>query len=85
MANRTIVLSRDAEIQEVMRTTNLLWVEAAALVARRHGEDVSDIVGIDGPLTAEQKRRLGLGRSLAEFVETEAEETGRTESNSERS
>jgi hypothetical protein len=71
MENRTVALSREEEILEVMRTTNLLRVEAAALVARRHGEDVSDIVGREGrPLTGEQKRKLGMGRSLAEFVKT---------------
>jgi hypothetical protein len=70
MENRTVVLSREDEILEVMRTTNLLRVEAAALVARRHGEDVSDIGGKDGPLTDEQKRQIGMGRSLADFAKS---------------
>ena len=56
----------EAEIAEVMRTTNLMRIDAAALVARRHGENVDDIVGPDGPLTDEQKRQLGLGGSLAD-------------------
>lgn len=68
MDNGAVALSREEEILEVMRTTNLLRVEAAALVARRHGEDVSDILGREGPLTREQKRQLGMGRSLADFV-----------------
>ena len=76
MENRSVVLSREEEILEVMRTTNLLRVEAAALVARRHGEDVSDIVGVDGPLTVEQKRKLGIGRSLAEYGKTDIATNG---------
>jgi hypothetical protein len=76
MAKATAIVSRRAEIEEVMRTTNLLYPEAAAAVARRYGEDVSDIVGPDGrPLTPEQKRRLGMGRSIVEFMESEAETT----------
>lgn len=71
MAKRTTVLSREAEIDEIVRRTNLPRPEAAALVARRHGEDVGDIVGPDGPLTDEQRRRLGLGRSLADLAESE--------------
>lgn len=74
MAKATAIVSRQAEIEEVMRTTNLLYPEAAAAVARRYGEDVSDIVGPDGdPLTPEQKRRLGMGRSIVEFMESESE------------
>jgi hypothetical protein len=56
-----------------MRTTNLMRPEAEASVASRYGEDINDIVGVDGPLTPEQKRRLGMGRSIVEFMETEAE------------
>jgi hypothetical protein len=74
MAKATTVVSRRTEIEEVMRTTNLLYPEAAAAVARRYGEDVSDIVGPDGrPLSPEQKRRLGLGRSIMECVDSESE------------
>lgn len=64
-------MSRDEEIKEVMRRTNLRYPEAAALVARRYGEDVSDITGPDGPLTDEQRRRLGLGQSLADVLDSE--------------
>ncbi|HKG26125.1 MAG TPA: hypothetical protein VKB09_10785 [Thermomicrobiales bacterium] len=74
MAKATTIMSRQAEIEEVMRTTNLLYPEAAAAVARRYGEDVSDIVGPDGrPLSPEQKRRLGLGRSIVEFMQPDTE------------
>ena len=72
MAKRATVLSREAEIEEVMRATNLPRLEATALVARRHGEDVGDIVGPGGPLTDEQRRRLGLGRSLVNLADAEA-------------
>lgn len=71
MATKAQVLSHEAEIEEVMRTTNLMRVEAAALVARRHGEDVSDIVGPHGPLTDDERRRLGLGASLADLIRSE--------------
>jgi hypothetical protein len=68
MAKRVDTVSYAAEIEEVMRTTNLMRPEAAALVARRHGKDVSDIVGPGGrPLTAEERVRLGLGRSFADY------------------
>jgi hypothetical protein len=66
-------MSRDEEIEEVMRRTNLLYPEAAALVARRHGEHVSEFTGPDGPLTDEQRRRLGLGRSLADLPDGSAD------------
>jgi hypothetical protein len=72
MAQKAGTLSREAEIEEVVRRTNLPYPEAAALVALRHGEDVSDIVGRNGPLTDEQRRRLGLGRSLADYSEPES-------------
>lgn len=71
MAPKSSDRDRAAEVDEVVRTTNLLRIEAAALVARRHGEDVSDIVGTSGPLTVEQRKRLGLGTSLAELVRAE--------------
>jgi hypothetical protein len=58
-------VSREEEIEEVLRRTNLLYPEPAAVVARLHGEDVSEITGPDGPLTEEQRRRLGVGQSLA--------------------
>jgi len=74
MAQHADTLSREAEIEDVMRRTNLPHPEAAALVALRHGEDVSDIVAPDGPLSDEQRRRLGLGRSLAELVEADPQE-----------
>jgi hypothetical protein len=60
--------SVEAEIEAVMRTTHLMRIDAAALVARRHGENVDEIVGTKGPLTDEQKRRLGLGGSLADVL-----------------
>lgn len=60
-----------AEIDEVVRTTNLMRIEAAALVARRHGENVDDSVGEDGPLSDEDRERLGLGRSLADLRRAE--------------
>jgi hypothetical protein len=63
-------MSRDEEIPEVMRRTNLHYPEAAALVARRYGEDVSDLTGPDGLLTDEQRCRLGLGRSLEDIAES---------------
>jgi hypothetical protein len=69
MARTAKTLTREEQVLEVMRTTNLLRPEAEAAVASRYGEDISDIVGIDGPLTPEQKRRLGLGRSIVEFME----------------
>ena len=69
MAQNTDTLSREAEIKEIMNRTNLPYPEAAMLVALRHGEDVSDIVGRNGPLTEGHRRRLGLGRSLAEYSE----------------
>ena len=53
MAKRATAVSREEEIKEVMLRTNLLYPEAAALVARRYGEDVSDITGPDGPLSDE--------------------------------
>jgi hypothetical protein len=66
--------TREEQTLEVMRTTNLMRPEAEAAVARRYGEDVSDIVGPDGrPLTPEQKRQLGLGRSIVEFMDSESE------------
>ena len=40
-------------------------------MAAYFGEDISDIVGIDGPLTPEQKQRLGLGRSIVDFMKSE--------------
>ena len=61
---------REVEIKEVMLRTNFLYPEAAALVARRYGEDVSDVFGPDGPLTDEQRQRLGLGESLADVAES---------------
>jgi hypothetical protein len=70
MAKKADTLSREAEIEEVMRTTNLMRPEATAVVASRHGEDVSDIVGPDGSLTDEERERLGLGRSLADLVQS---------------
>ena len=76
MAKKADTLSREAEVEEVMRTTNLMDVEAAAAVASRYGEDVSDIVGPDGPLTEEQRRRLGMGRSIADLVRSEATPDG---------
>ena len=72
MAKRISVVSREAEIEEVMRTTNLLRLEAAVIVARRRGEDVADIIGADGPLTADQRQRLGLGQSLEAFLPSDA-------------
>jgi hypothetical protein len=66
MATKPDVVSYEAEIEEIMRTSTLMRVEAAAIVARRHGENVDEIVGTTGPLTDEQKRRLGLGGSLAD-------------------
>ncbi len=75
MTRQSNVLHRTAEIDEVVRTTNLLWIEAAALVARRHGEDVSDIVGTSGPLTDQQREHLGLGTSLAELIRAEVAAT----------
>jgi hypothetical protein len=66
MATKADVVSYEAEIEEIMRTSTLMRVEAAAIVARRHGENVDEIVGTTGPLTDEQKRRLGLGGSLAD-------------------
>lgn len=80
METQIDALSREAEIEEVMRTTNLMRIEAAALVAGRHGEDVSDIVGPDGPLSEEQRRRLGLGWSIADLVQSETVEDGDAES-----
>ena len=70
-------MSREEEIEEVMRRTNLLYPEAAAVVARRHGQDVSEITGPDGPLTEEQRRRLGLGRSLAAIDDQGAHNTSK--------
>ena len=68
MAQHGDPLSHEVEIEAVMRRTSLPHPEAAALVALRHGADVSDVVAPDGPLSDEQRGRLGLGRSLAEFV-----------------
>jgi hypothetical protein len=68
MATKPDVVNYEAEIGEVMRTTNLMRVEAAAIVARRYGETVDEIVGTGGPLTDEQRRRLGLGGSLADAL-----------------
>jgi hypothetical protein len=73
MARIARTLTREEQVLEVMRTTNLMRPEAEAAVASRYGEDISDIVGVDGPLTPEQKRRLGMGRSIVEFIESEAE------------
>ena len=73
MARIAKSLTREEQVLEVMRTTNLMRPEAEAAVATRYGEDISDIVGIDGPLTPEEKRRLGLGRSIVEFMESDIE------------
>jgi hypothetical protein len=73
MARIAKTLTREEQVLEVMRTTNLMRPEAEAAVATRYGEDISDIVGIDGPLTPEEKRRLGLARSIVEFMESDIE------------
>ncbi len=73
MAKKADTLSREAEVEEVMRTTNLMRLEAAAVVARRHSEDVSDIVGTSGPLTEPERERVALGRSLADLGHSEAD------------
>ena len=72
MAKKLDAMSREAEIEEVMRTTNLMPIEAAALVAARHAEDVGDVVGPDGPLTAEQRKRFGLDDSILDLVPAES-------------
>jgi hypothetical protein len=70
MASTARTLTREEPVRELMRTTNLMRPEAEDAVASYFGEDISDIVGLDGrPLTAEQKRRLGLGRSILEFMD----------------
>jgi hypothetical protein len=71
MASTTKSMTREDMVQELLRTTNLMEPEAEAAVAAYFGEDISDIVGIDGPLTPEQKRRLGLGRSIVDFMKSE--------------
>lgn len=49
----------EAEIDRVVRQTNLPRPEVAAAMARLHGEDVSDIVSTE-PLTDEDRERMGL-------------------------
>ena len=73
MASSTKALTREQMIRELMRMTNLMEPEAEAAVDAYFGEDISDIVGIDGPLTPEEKRRLGLGRSIVDFMESDIE------------
>ncbi|HEY7030790.1 MAG TPA: hypothetical protein VH482_05665 [Thermomicrobiales bacterium] len=68
--------TREEQVLEVMRTTNLMRPEAEAAVASRYCEDISDIWGVDGPLTPVEKRRLGMGRSIVEFMESESEAPG---------
>jgi hypothetical protein len=72
MARTVKTMTREEQVLEVMRTTNLMRPEAEAAVATRYGEDISDIVNIDGsPLTPEQKQRLGLGHSIVDFMKSE--------------
>jgi hypothetical protein len=52
-------LSREDEIQEVLRTTTLERIEAEFLVALRHGEIDGDIV-FTRPPTPEERRCMGL-------------------------
>jgi hypothetical protein len=49
----------EAEIDRVVRLTNLPRPEVAAAMARLRGEDVSDMVPTD-PLSDEDRARLGL-------------------------
>ena len=71
METKLEAVSYEAEGEEVMQTTNLMRVEAAAIVARLHGENVDEIVGRRGPLTDEQRRRLGLVGSVAAALAAE--------------
>lgn len=86
MARTVKTLTREEQLLEVTRTTNLMRPEAEAAVATRYGEDISDIVNIDGsPLTPEQKRRLGLGRSIVDFMKSEQYADGNEAKKSARS
>jgi hypothetical protein len=51
----------EAEIERVVKLTNLPRPEIAAAMARLRGEDVSDMVPPE-PLTDEARERLGLNR-----------------------
>jgi hypothetical protein len=68
MANRVISdldqAEIEAEIDRVVRLTNLPRPEIAAAMAHLLGEDVSDIVPT-GPLTEEARERLGLNGPLS--------------------
>jgi hypothetical protein len=52
-------ISREEEIQGVLRTTTVEPIEAAFIVALRHGEIDGDIV-FTHPPTPEERRRMGL-------------------------
>jgi hypothetical protein len=67
MADRKRTLTREEEIAEIMRTTNLDRGYAEEAVAWSHGEPVWDIEPMR-PLTAEERLAIGLDRPAEEVM-----------------
>ena len=67
MASNKRVLTREEEIAEIMRTTNLDRGYAEEAVAWSHGEPAWDIEPMR-PLTAEERRAIGLDRPMEEVM-----------------
>jgi hypothetical protein len=67
MANDQQKLTREEEIAEIMRTTNLDRGYAEEAVAWNHGEPVYGIETLN-PLTPDQRRAIGLDRTLEEVM-----------------
>jgi hypothetical protein len=67
MANTKRTLTREEEIAEVMRTTNLDRGYAEEEVAMRHGEPVYGIETLR-PLSPDERRAIGLDRPMEEVM-----------------
>jgi hypothetical protein len=58
----------EKELDELALKTNLPRPESAAIVLRSHGVSVNDLVPTR-PLTPDEERRLGIGRTLLDDLE----------------